>query len=151
MREEEGCAGVPSAQARWQATQWFSRASRRSGSSSAHLSTAMGQRVLKRQPLGGLMGVWVKRVLVEGVDIGLLHNLAEVHDRHPVADVAHHAQVVGDEQVGETELVLQLLEQVDDLRLDGDVEGGDRLVADYELRLDGEGSRDDDTLQLAAG
>ena len=44
------------------------------------------------------------------------------------------AQVVRDEQVGEAELVLQVLEQVDDLRLDRDVERRDRLVADDELR-----------------
>ena len=27
----------------------------------------------------------------------------QVHDRHPVADVADHAQIVGDEQVSQTE------------------------------------------------
>ena len=38
------------------------------------------------------------------------------------------AEVVGDEQVGEPEVVLQVVEQVDDLRLDRDVQRGDRLV-----------------------
>ena len=37
-------------------------------------------------------------------------------------------------QVGEGETLLQVFEQVDDLRLDGDVKGGDRLVADKETR-----------------
>ena len=53
--------------------------------------------------------------LVAGAD---LDDLAEVHHRHPVGDVAHHRQVVGDEEVGEAELVLQLLEQVHDAGLD---------------------------------
>jgi hypothetical protein len=37
--------------------------------------------------------------------------------------VAHDRQIVCDEEVGELELALEVLEQVDDLRLDGDVEG----------------------------
>ena len=84
MRAEEGCAEVPSTQARWQATQWFSRASRRSGSSSAHRSTAIGQRVLNRQPLGGLIGLGTSpsrmmrfRVLAcAGLGIGTLDSSA---------------------------------------------------------------------------
>ena len=60
----------------------------------------------------------------------LLDDLAVVHDRDPVGDVADDADVVGDEEVGEAELVLEVVEQVDDLRLDRDVERGDRLVGD---------------------
>jgi hypothetical protein len=39
--------------------------------------------------------------------------------------VADHGEVVRDEEVGEVELLLEVLQQVDDLRLDGDVEGGE--------------------------
>ena len=46
---------------------------------------------------------------------------------------------------------LHLLEQVEDLRLHGDVERGDRLVADDQLRLGGHGAGDRDALALAAG
>ena len=49
------------------------------------------------------------------------------------------------------QLVLQLVEQVDDLRLDRDVEGGHRLVEQDELGVDREGPRDADALALAAG
>ena len=49
-------------------------------------------------------------------------------------DVAHDGQVVRDEQVGEPELALQVLQQVDDLRLDRDVERGDGLVEDEQAR-----------------
>ena len=52
-----------------------------------------------------------------------LDDAAEVHHGHPVGDVLDDAEVVGDDEVGEVELALQPLEQVDDLRLDGDVEG----------------------------
>ena len=67
------------------------------------------------------------------------------------ADVLDHRQVVRDEQVGEAELLLQVLEQVDHLRLDRHVERRHRLVADDQLRLDRERARDADALALAAG
>ena len=80
-----------------------------------------------------------------------LDDLAEIHHRDAVADVLHHGEIVGDEQVGQAELALQVLQQVDDLRLDRDVERGDRLVADDQLGLDRERAGDADALALAAG
>ena len=46
---------------------------------------------------------------------------------------------------------LSFAEQLDDLGLDRDVEGGDRLVGDDELGLEREGAGDGDALALAAG
>ena len=44
------------------------------------------------------------------------------------------------------------LEQADDLRLDGDIQGGDGLVRDHqEVRLHRQRARDPDALPLAAG
>ena len=65
---------------------------------------------------------------------------------HAVADVLHHGQIVRDEEVREVELALEPLEQVQDLRLDGDVQRGHRLVADDELRRQREGPGDADPL-----
>src|SRR3546814_16553905 len=50
-----------------------------------------------------------------------------------------------------SQLALQLVQQGDDLRLDGDVEGGHRLVADDELRVEDQRAGDADALALAAG
>ena len=82
--------------------------------------------------------------------VGDLDDLAEVHHGDPVADVADHREVVRDEDVGEAELALQIGEQVDDLRLDRDVERRDRLVADDQLGAQREGAGDADPLSLAA-
>ena len=79
-----------------------------------------------------------------------LHELAQVHHRHPIGDVADDREVMGDEQVGQPELRLEALEQVDDLGLDGHVERGDGLVAHDQLRLHGERPGDADALPLAA-
>ena len=68
-----------------------------------------------------------------------------------MAHVLDDLEVVRDEEVRDAELVLQIHEQVDDLRLDRDVERADRLVAHDELGLHGERARDADALPLAAG
>jgi hypothetical protein len=57
---------------------------------------------------------------------------------------------VGDEEVGQIELRSQVRKQVEDLRLDGDVQGRHRLVADDELGTESKGAGDADALSLAA-
>src|SRR3546814_20367402 len=52
------------------------------------------------------------------------------------------SQVVGDEDERQLELLLEVLQQVDDLRLDRDVERRDRLVADHHLGAAGKGAGD---------
>ncbi len=80
----------------------------------------------------------------------LLHRPAQVHHHDVVGDVVHHAQIVRDEEVGELELDLQLAQQVQDLRLDRDVERRDRLVRHHQLRPQHQGAGDGDALALAA-
>ena len=58
---------------------------------------------------------------------------------------------MGHEDHGEAELLTQLVEQCDDLLLDGDVQGGGRLVRDDELRVAGQGHSNQDALALTAG
>src|SRR5436305_5803621 len=60
------------------------------------------------------------RMLRGRVDRALLrclNELAEIHHRHSIRNVFHHAEIMGDEQVSQAELGLQILQQVDDLRL----------------------------------
>ena len=140
---------------------------------------AKRQRVWNRQPLGGAIGdgtspatsstrrrssgighrhgveqrpgVGVAGCGEQLVGGGGLDDPAEVHHRHAVGDVLDDPEVVGHDEVGEVELVLQPLEQVDDLRLDGHVECGHRLVADDQPRREGERTGDADALTLTAG
>ena len=97
------------------------------------------------------LGVRMLGIAEQLLGLGQLDHLADVHHAHPVGDVLDDAEVVGDEQVGEVEFGLQILQQVEDLRLDGHVEGGHRLVTTDELRLRRERPGDADTLALAAG
>src|SRR5439155_15776773 len=80
-----------------------------------------------------------------------LDNLAEIHDRDAMADVFDDSEVVRDEEIREAELALQVAQKVDYLCLHRDVERRDRLVADDEARMQGQGAGDADALALAAG
>ena len=80
-----------------------------------------------------------------------LHDAPPVHDRDPRAEEPHHREVVGDEEVRKVVLALELAEEIQDLRLDRDVEGRDGLVEDDEARLGRERAGDRDALALPAG
>ncbi len=94
--------------------------------------------------------VRMQRPREEGPARRAFDDLPEVHHRDVVADVLDHGHVVRDEEIGQAELALQACEQVQDLRADRDVEGRHRLVADDQLRIRRERTRDVDALALSA-
>ena len=67
-----------------------------------------------------------------------------------MADVLDHREVVRDEQVRELNSLLQVHQQIDDLRLHRHVERRHRLVADDQSRPQRERARDAQALPLAA-
>ena len=143
-------------------------------------SGSSGQRVRKRQPEGGASGlgtspertirrrvrctsgsgddrgreerlrVGVLRPREQLVPRGDLDELPEVHHRDAVAEVLHGREVVRDEQAREAELRLQRPEEVEDGRLDRDVERRHGLVRDQQARRDAERAGQADALALPA-
>ena len=95
-------------------------------------------------------GVGVARVAEERVDWGGFDETAGVHDVDVIADLADDGEVVGDEDDGGAEGALTFLDEVEDLFLDGDVEGGGGFVGDEEFRAGDEGHGDHDALAHAA-
>src|SRR5260370_1904038 len=79
-----------------------------------------------------------------------LNHLAGVHHRDTMADVSYYGQIVTNKQVRQVELLPQVLQQIDDLCLDGHVERRDRFVEDQEPRLHRKGAGDADRLTLSA-
>ncbi len=63
-----------------------------------------------------------------------LHQPPQVHHPDAVGHVAHQGQVVGDEEVGEAQVPLKVLQEVHDLRLDGDVQGRRGFVERKQFR-----------------
>ena len=81
----------------------------------------------------------------------LLDDLSGVHHADPIGELAHDAEIVGDEQHRHAEPLLDVLEQFQDLRLHRDVERGGRLVGDQQIGLVRQGHGDHHALALAAG
>src|SRR5712692_3678186 len=96
-------------------------------------------------------GVGMVRAAVNLIARCDLDYFAEIHDCHAITDVLDDPQIVRDEQVGEFQLLLQVLQQVDNLRLDRDVERRDGLIEHQEARIYRERPRDADSLPLPAG
>ena len=80
-----------------------------------------------------------------------LDDFSLTHDDHVVGDAPDDVEVMGDEQHRHAELGLQVFQQLQDLRLHGDVERGRRFVGDQKIGTVGERHGDHHPLALAAG
>ena len=80
----------------------------------------------------------------------VLDDAPGVHHGDVVGATGHDAEVVGDEHHRHEAFALLGLQQVEDLRLHGDVERGRRLVGEQELRAARQRDRDHHTLAHAA-
>ena len=90
------------------------------------------------------------RVAKEIVHGRLLDDPSGVHHRHTVRHFGDDAEVVGDQKQRKLEARFQIAQQVENLRLDRDVERGRRLVGDEERRVAGERERDEGALAQTA-
>ena len=68
---------------------------------------ALDPRVRNRYRGQQALGVGMLRTGEQRPLVGVFDDLAEIHHGDAVADMLDHRQVVGDEQVGELELLLQ--------------------------------------------
>ena len=91
-------------------------------------------------------GIGMDGVVEQFFRRGLFHDGAQVHDGDLVGEVVHHGEVMGDEDIGEVHLLLEGFQQVEDLGLDGYVQGGDRLVTYHEIRVQRKCTGDADPL-----
>ena len=84
--------------------------------------------------------------------LGHLDDLAHIHDADSMGDVLDHRQIVGDEEIGQIELLLQVLHQVQhDARAAQEIYGEhDSLAADVEDLIDAMFRTWRDTLDPAA-
>ena len=90
--------------------------------------------------------VGVKRTAEQVGHRRALHDLPGIKNQHPIAEVCDDSQIVRDHNDAHPAVVLKAFHQFEDLRLDGDVEGGGWLVGDQQLGTAGEGDGDHDPL-----
>src|SRR5581483_5492032 len=113
--------------AKWQADGWPCPRSMSAGSSSAQIGCAFEhdplplaalRRLLDRHRRQERLRVRMRRLVVDLMLVADLDDLPEVHDRNAVGHVADDREVVRDEDVRQSEVALERLEQVHDLRPD---------------------------------
>ena len=75
----------------------------------------------------------MQRVLIQVVAICNLNQMAIVHNADTVGEILDNGKVMGYEKYAETHLVLQIVQQIYNLRLHGNVQRGNRLVCNYKL------------------
>jgi len=80
-----------------------------------------------------------------------LDDAPALHHRDAVRDMAHHGQIMRDEQGGEPARALQVEDQAEHLRPHRPVERGNRLVPEDQCRIERQRPGDADTLALATG
>ena len=86
----------------------------------------------------------------EAVAVSLFDNLAHIHHGDFVTHMLHNAKIMADEEIGQPELRLKRLQQIQDLRLYGHIKRRDRLVADDQRRPCRQRACDADPLTLTA-
>ena len=89
-----------------------------------------------------MTGIFVRGRTEQRFYIGHFANRAMPHDRDPIAHLTYDWQIMADEQHGQAELLLQILEQVKDRSLNRDIKRRGRLVADQDPRPRRQSARD---------
>ena len=89
------------------------------------------------------------RVVVDRRCRAALDDAPRIHDVDPLGVARHHAEIVRDDDERHVEPARQPVHELHDLRLDGHVERGRRLVRDNELGITGDRNRDHDALAHA--
>ena len=87
------------------------------------LALGKGRQRPKQRP--GVGVAWIVEDLLRRAN---LHDLSGVHHRHPIGHPCHHPQVMGDEHGSCVQLPLDVSERIQNLRLNGHVQRGGRLV-----------------------
>jgi hypothetical protein len=76
------------------------------------------------------LGIGVKGILIQIVPVRHFDDPAQIHDRDPIADMLHHAEIVGNEKERKVEFSLQVFQEVQDLGPNGNVQGRNRFITD---------------------
>src|SRR5665811_36128 len=96
-------------------------------------------------------GVGMKRIRQQLFGFGHFHDLAQIHDRYPIAHVPGDGEVMCDVEVRDSELLGHLQHDVHDGDANAHIQHRGRLVGDDEYWINDERARDCDSLPLATG
>ena len=80
-----------------------------------------------------------------------LHQTPLTHHQHVVGNLLHHRKIMGDEQIAQSHLRLQLIQKAQDLRLHQHVQSRHRLIANDDIGVQGQCARNCNALPLTPG
>ena len=83
-------------------------------------------------------------------NLGFFHLAPGIHDHNAFSDFRHHAKVMRDQHNGGTDAVLEIPHQVQNLRLDGHIQGRGGFIGDQQLRVAGKRNGNHHALAHAA-
>lgn len=86
----------------------------------------------------------------KGIGRRQFNNPPRIHDSHPVGDLCHETQIVGHEQDAHADLPLQACQEIENLRLNSDVQCRRRLIGDEKGGTAGDRHCDHRALLLSA-
>ena len=93
----------------------------------------------------------MRRAAIKLACAGVFDDAAKVHNGNPVAHKFHHAQIMRNKHICQVLFLLQIFHQVQDLSLNRNIQRGNRFVAYKRFRIHAHGTRNADSLALAAG
>ena len=93
----------------------------------------------------------MRRPAEHGVLRAVFDDLAQVHHRHRIGDMTHDLKIMGNEEICDAQLFLQIHEEVQHLGLDRHVERGYRLVGDDQPGMQHQRPRHRNALSLSPG
>jgi len=80
----------------------------------------------------------------------LLDEFSFEHNQNTIRKIGDDAEVVGDEEDRHAELIAEIAKEIENLGLDGDIEGGGGFIGDEKFGLAGEGHGDHGALLHSA-
>ena len=104
-----------------------------------------------RHCLEQCLQIGVGRMIKDPLNSAALHNLAAIGDGHVIGHIGDHAEIMGNHQDRHAEITLQIPDQRQYLRLNGDIECGGRLIGNQQRRLANQRHGDHGTLAQPAG
>ena len=115
--------------------------------------TTAGRRIGGQPGRGRQQGlrIGMRRTLQQIFPRAFFHNLPQIHDHDARAHETHHRKIMGNKQIGGTEAILSIPQQIKNLRLNRGIQSGHGLVADDQIGTGDKSARHGDTLPLPAG
>ena len=96
------------------------------------------------------LGIGMQRLIKECVDIGLFDDFTCIHDSHSIRHFCHNAEIMRDQNNRGSHLAAQVTHQVEDLRLNGYIQGCCWFICHEQFRDTSQRHRDHDTLRHTA-